>query len=253
MSGDVTPGSWGERTLERLLATMSPVLDESSWTFCPAPPAGFAAGLQPLMVFHEAEGTTLIVEAEAARRAGLTPAWLGRRITLTVHSDLQAVGFLAAVSAALTRAGISCNAVAALRHDHLFVAPEDAERALVVLRELESRAGTGREGSPAVLYSVRVTLAATDEAEWVGWMEAEHLPAVMATGCFGRCEMARESEPAATAGRVTFVMEYLAVSEEAYERYRARHAPALQQASATRFGGRFSATRSLRILRPSPS
>jgi hypothetical protein len=231
---------------------MSPVLDESSWAYCTAPPAGLASGLQPLMVFHEAEGTTLIAEAEAVQRAGLTPAWLGRRITLTVHSDLQAVGFLAAVSAALTQAGISCNAVAALRHDHLFVAPEDAERALAVLRELESRAGTGREGSPAVLYSVRVTVAATDEAEWVGWMEGEHLPAVMATGCFVRYEMARESEPAPAPGMVTFVMEYLAVSQEAYERYRTRHAPALQQASATHFGGRFTATRSLRVLRPSP-
>jgi hypothetical protein len=104
---------------------------------------------------------------------------------------------------------------------------------------------------PAVIYTVRVTLAAADEAEWVGWMQGEHLPAVMATGCFVRCEMARESEPAPTAGMVTFVMEYLAASQEAYERYRARHAPALQQAGATRFGGRFSATRSLRVRRPS--
>ncbi len=253
MSGDVTPGSRGEQTLERLLATMAPVLDESSWAFCAAPPAGLAAGLQPLMVFHEAEGTTLIVEAEAAEQAGLIPVWLGRRITLTVHSDLAAVGFLAAVGSALARAGIACNAVAALRHDHLFVAPADAKRALAVLRELESRAWTGREGPLPVLYSVRVTLAVTDEAEWVGWMEAEHLPAVMATGCFVRCEMARESEPVPAGGMVTFVMEYLAVSQEAYERYRTRHAPALQQASATRFGGRFSATRSLRGLRPSPS
>ncbi len=203
------------------------------------------------MVFHEAEGTTVIIEAEAAERAGLVVAWLGRRITLTVHSDLQAVGFLAAVSTALTQAGISCNAVAALRHDHLFVATADAERALAVLRELESRAGTGRVGPPPVLYSVRVTLAASDEAEWVGWMEGEHLPAVMATGCFVRCEVARESEPAPAPGMVTFVMEYLAASQEAYERYRAGHAPALQQAGATRFGGRFSATRSLRVLRPS--
>jgi len=251
VSEDVAHLSGGERTVERLLAAMSPVLDESSWAFCAAPPAGLAAGLKPLMVFHEAEGTTLIIEAEAARRAGLTAAWLGRRITLTVHSDLEAVGFLACVSRALTRAGIACNVVAALRHDHLFVVPEDAERALAVLRELESRAVTGSEERPPVLYSVRVTLAVADEAEWVGWMEGGHLQAVMATGCFVRCEMARESEPAPTPGMVTFVMEYLAASQDAYERYRTRHAPALQQAGTTRFGGRFTATRSLRLLRPS--
>lgn len=251
MSGEAAPQSRGERALDRLLATMSPVLDQPTWAFCPAPPGARPAGLKPLMEFHEAEGHTLIVEAEAARRAGLTLVWLGRRLTLSVHSDLAAVGFLAAVSSALATAGISCNAVAALRHDHLFVAQEDAQRALAVLREMEHRARAGTGAPPPVLYSVRVTLAAVDQAEWLGWMEGEHLPAVMATGCFLRCEMARETEPAPAKGMVTFVIEYVAGSQEQYDRYRTRHAPGLQQASATRFGGRFSATRSLRVLRPS--
>jgi hypothetical protein len=251
VSGDAAPLSPGERALDRLLATIAPLLDEPIWAFCPTPAGGLPAGLRPLMVFHEAEGGTLVVEAEAARRAGLVVAWLGRRLTLAVHSDLAVVGFLAAVSSALARAGIACNAVAALRHDHLFVAPEDAERALLVLRDIEHRARTGTGAPPPVLYSVRVTLAAADQAEWLAWMEGEHLPAVMATGGFVRCEIAREVEPVPPEGMVTFVMEYLATSEEAYDRYRTSHAPGLQQASTTRFGGRFNATRSLRVLRPS--
>lgn len=237
--------------LGRLLATMSPILDDRLWAFCPAPVERGLAELEPLMEFRESEGVTLVVESAAARRADLQVAWLGRRITLTVHSDLGAVGFLAAISGALARAGIASNAVAALHHDHLFVGPDDAERALEVLREVEHRAQLGAEATPGVLYTVRVTLATEDAAEWVGWMEGEHLPAVLATGCFLRCDMAREIEPAPSEGTTTFVMDYLAPSRAAYDRYRTRHASGLQQASATRFGGRFSATRSLRVMPPS--
>jgi hypothetical protein len=46
------------------------------------------------------------------------------------------VGLTAAVSAALTREGISANVIAAYYHDHIFVPEADAERALDALRAL---------------------------------------------------------------------------------------------------------------------
>ena len=52
-----------------------------------------------------------------------------------MHSALEAVGLTAAVSAALTRHGISANVVAAYYHDHIFVPAEDAERALLALKD----------------------------------------------------------------------------------------------------------------------
>jgi hypothetical protein len=61
-----------------------------------------------------------------------------RRITLTVHSALDGIGLTAAVSAELTAAGIPCNVVAALHHDHVFVPAAQAEAALAALR---ARAG----------------------------------------------------------------------------------------------------------------
>jgi hypothetical protein len=61
-----------------------------------------------------------------------TAAW----ITLRVHSALDAVGLTAAVSLALTDAGISCNVVAGFHHDHLFVPHTRAADAVRVLEAL---------------------------------------------------------------------------------------------------------------------
>lgn len=60
-------------------------------------------------------------------------------ITLTVHSSLEAVGFLAAVTGRLTEAGISVNAVSAFYHDHLFVPEHRAGEALHHLQNLSKQ------------------------------------------------------------------------------------------------------------------
>jgi hypothetical protein len=57
-----------------------------------------------------------------------------------VHSSLAAVGFLAAVSAALAEAGIACNPVSGVHHDHLFVPAHRADDAMAVLTRLAVRA-----------------------------------------------------------------------------------------------------------------
>jgi len=61
-------------------------------------------------------------------------------ITLTVHSSLEAVGFLAAITGRLAEAGISVNAVSAYYHDHLFVAEHRADEALRLLQSMSKQA-----------------------------------------------------------------------------------------------------------------
>jgi hypothetical protein len=58
---------------------------------------------------------------------------------LNVQSDLAAVGLTAAFASALGEAGISCNVVAGLNHDHLFVPAHQAQSALKVLRLLQQK------------------------------------------------------------------------------------------------------------------
>ena len=131
----------GERDLDALLRHMRPELRPGTFVFCTiAVNEGVPAALNPLLTFREQEGTTLVMPREEAEAAGLRYAFPSRLITLTVHSALDAVGFLAAITARLAEAGISVNAVSAFHHDHLFVPVDRADEAMIVLREISKNA-----------------------------------------------------------------------------------------------------------------
>ncbi len=127
----------GERDLDALLRNMKPEMRQGTFVFCTVPPnEPVPAAVSPLLTFREQEGTTLVILREEAERAGLRYAFASRLITLTVHSALDAVGFLAAITARLAEAGISVNAVSAFHHDHLFVPADRADEAMAVLQEI---------------------------------------------------------------------------------------------------------------------
>lgn len=126
----------GETDLPTLLRLAAPRLAAGEYVFVTVPDEAAAQGLAPLGTFVEAEGITAICARERAIAAGLPFEGTFRQITLTIHSSLHAVGFLAVVTTRLATAGISCNAIAAFYHDHLFVPAVDADRALQVLSNL---------------------------------------------------------------------------------------------------------------------
>lgn len=126
----------GETDLQKLLQGMTPKLNEGEFVFCVVDSSQAAAALNPLCIFREEEGVTVIIPKQQADDVALpystTCAW----ITLAVHSSLEAVGLTAAVSKVLTDANISCNVVAAYYHDHLFVPVKDAKLAMDALEKL---------------------------------------------------------------------------------------------------------------------
>jgi len=125
--------------LAELLRTLRPVLNDGIFVFASLPHDADSSALEPLATFREKEGLTVVVGEERARLAGLRVLFRAAWITLTVHSDLQAVGLTAAVADALTRANISCNIIAAAHHDHLFVPVESARAAIEALTALQQR------------------------------------------------------------------------------------------------------------------
>ena len=126
----------GERNLPTLLQNMKPDLHEGVFVFCTLPEGEeILATIRPVHIFREREGTTVVVRRQEAESAGMPYQFASRLITLEVHSALEAVGFLAAITTRLAAAGISVNPVSAFYHDHLFV-PED--RAVEALHHLQN-------------------------------------------------------------------------------------------------------------------
>jgi hypothetical protein len=129
----------GEKNLNRLLSGMNPCLIPGEFVFCTLKKSSGSKALDrlmPLATFREAEGLSILVEKKSADAAGLDYSGIFRGITLQIHSDLQAVGFTAAIASALTEKGISANVIAARYHDHVFVPSDRIEPALAALGDL---------------------------------------------------------------------------------------------------------------------
>ena len=129
----------GETNLNVLLRTMQAELQDGEFVFCSVGEERFRTlEIEPICLFRETEGITLILPKEDAEKHALDYAYVSRMITLEVHSSLEAVGFLAAITAKLAEHGISVNAVSAYYHDHLFVASRGAERTLELLQQFNT-------------------------------------------------------------------------------------------------------------------
>jgi uncharacterized protein len=134
----------GESDLGKLLKRMEPSLLEGKYYFA-------SVGENQLMaissylgsivdVFREQEGLSIVFSedvkdgiAEISNKEIIGPFAL---ITLTVHSDLYAVGLLAKITSALAKEGISVNAFSAYYHDHLFVPYDKKEDAMAALANI---------------------------------------------------------------------------------------------------------------------
>jgi uncharacterized protein len=123
--------------LNTLLASMSPELQPGVYVYASVPFSTDLSAITPIATFREREGMTVIVEEGEALRANIKPLFRAAWITLTVHSDLQAVGLTAAFATALGKANVSCNVVAGAYHDHIFVPIESANTAMAALQQLQ--------------------------------------------------------------------------------------------------------------------
>jgi hypothetical protein len=130
----------GESDLLTLIASMAPVLDDQTWAFVSADAALIDKYSEvALAVFKESEGATLVIPWDRSSEFEICSAPMAR-ITLEVHSSLEAVGLTAAVSQALASEAISANIMAGYFHDHIFVPESAGERAMACLTLLSASA-----------------------------------------------------------------------------------------------------------------
>ena len=128
----------GISDLKVLLKQMRPMLSSDIYVFCSFDKKLDAAllKLNPIGIFQEEEGLTVILEKQTADQEAVTYNGTYNKITLQVHSSLEAVGLTAAFSNALNDENISANVVAGYYHDHIFVPEADGLKAMAALEKL---------------------------------------------------------------------------------------------------------------------
>lgn len=92
-----------------------------------------------------------------------------------------------------------------------------------------------------LLYSVTVSLDPQIEQEWLAYMRTTHIHDVLATNCFIECKLSRvhgEEEMG-----VTYSVMYLLPSQEKFDEYQEKYAPALQKDHIEKFEGKFATFR----------
>lgn len=121
----------GLTNLTSLIATMRPTLSPTTYLFATISMEDSSTLFETLnphpfeMLYREREGWTLI--ASRTTIEALEPdivketAFPCKKITLDVHSSLEAVGFMAAVATRLAQVGtgMGVNPVSGFYHDHL--------------------------------------------------------------------------------------------------------------------------------------
>lgn len=101
-----------ERVLVKLCASLNPVMAQPVYVYCSFIDFSLPAGLTAFCTVREEEGLTAVVERSDAESLRLPYTFESRLITLSVHSSLEAVGFIAVISRTLARSGrysLQCN------------------------------------------------------------------------------------------------------------------------------------------------
>ena len=96
-----------------------------------------------------------------------------------------------------------------------------------------------------IIYNVTINIEDEVHDRWLAWMKETHIPQVMATGLFIEHSFSRLLDRQEDETGTTYVIQYVAINMEHYNRYQAEFAPALQAETRKHFEGKFVAFRTL--------
>jgi hypothetical protein len=93
------------------------------------------------------------------------------------------------------------------------------------------------------IYNVTINVETTAHDEWLKWMQENHIPAVMKTGCFIDSRMLKvlNVEDEGT----TYSVQYTFLNMSDMEEYKTKHAQRLQKEALDKFKDKFVAFRTL--------
>lgn len=95
-----------------------------------------------------------------------------------------------------------------------------------------------------IVYNITIKIEPAIEKEWIQWQKEEHIPEIMATGCFKKYQFYKLLEQDEEDG-ITYIVQYFADSENQYNKYIAEAAPLLRQKATQKWGNQFIAFRTV--------
>ena len=96
-----------------------------------------------------------------------------------------------------------------------------------------------------IIYNVTVNVEEEIHADWIAWMKAIHVPAVMKTGFFVENKICKVLSANEDETGHTYAIQYTCNEMENLEEYQNKYATALQKEHLDRYQGKFVAFRTL--------
>ena len=95
-----------------------------------------------------------------------------------------------------------------------------------------------------IVYNVTIKIDLNVHELWVKWMKEDHIPKVMATGCFKDFKFYRMMEENQSDG-MTYAVQYFATELSNYFDYKEKYAPLLQKEMNDTWPDKYAAFRTL--------
>ena len=95
-----------------------------------------------------------------------------------------------------------------------------------------------------IIYNVTVKVDHAIAAQWLGWLKKEHIPDIIATGCFTHATILHLIEADDKEG-ITYAVQYHATDKALYDRYIQTFAEEMRKKAGSKWGDQFIAFRSV--------
>ncbi len=95
-----------------------------------------------------------------------------------------------------------------------------------------------------IIYNVTIKVDHSIAEEWMSWLKNEHIPDLIATGCFTHATILHLLEADDTEG-ITYAVQYHAESKALYNRYIENFSEMMRKKATDKWGNKFIAFRSV--------
>lgn len=98
-----------------------------------------------------------------------------------------------------------------------------------------------------IVYNITIKVEWSIAEEWLTWMQDEHIPEIIKTGCFDRHQLVRLLEIDETEGP-TYAIQYYAPTLTKYDYYLQHHAALMRKKVTDKWGQKYVDFRTLMQL-----